>query len=104
MPIRGGKAYRQNIKVKEFIRQRDNNTCQLCGCKVGDVCSRHPYFPVVQMDVAHIVAWDHSLNSSKPYNLQLQCHSCNVSQRKVRLNPLSTMDAWRASIETWARS
>ena len=105
MPVRGGKAYRQNIKVKEFIRHRDNDTCQICGCKVGDACARHPYFPVVQMDVAHIYAWDHSPKSSALSNLQLQCHSCNMSVRKVRRDAApSTMDAWRESIRAWANT
>ena len=103
MGVRGGKAYRQNVKVKEFIRSRDNSTCQLCGCKVGDVCDKH-YAPVVQMDVAHIKLWDHSPQSSSLANLQLQCHSCNVLQRKYKDRVAPGMDAWRASILAWSKT
>ena len=103
MPIRGGKAYRQNWKVKEFIRQRDGGKCQVCGCRIGGLCNLHPCSEVQQMDVAHIKLWDHSLQSSSFANLQLQCHPCNIRDRgERRPGRALPYDEWIQCIEAYA--
>ena len=73
--IRGGSAYRQHTSFKEAIRRRDNYTCQLCGCRVGEVCNLH-YAPVSQIDVAHIVPFKYG-GLSTPDNMRVLCHPCN---------------------------
>ena len=74
MTKRGGRAYRQHVTFKEWIRARDNYQCQLCGCHVGETCDRH-YALVSQLDVAHIIPWP--LGSSTPENMRVLCHPCN---------------------------
>ena len=102
MPVVGGKAYRQNWQVKEYIRKRDNDTCRICGCKVGDVCNKHASV-VNQMDVAHIVAWDHSPESSSLANLQLQCHPCNAGMRTVPSHAPSK-EEWVAQMQAYVHA
>ena len=102
MAIRGGKAYRQNIKVKQFVLARDSYTCQSCGCKIGDVCEKHAA-SVSQMDVAHKIAWDHSPASSTPDNLHALCHPCNCLERQASVTTASrTRAVWEAEVRAWA--
>ena len=95
--IRGGKAYRQHKTFKEAIRERDNNTCQTCGGKLGEHGIR-------QLDVAHIVPYA-ECGTTTPDNVRLLCHSCNkheqLPQRNARL-PIE--DYWQHLEEELARS
>lgn len=72
--LRGGRTYRQRQGFKEAIKARDKHTCQICGCKVGEVCNLH-YALVTQMDVAHIIPWPEG--PSTPDNMRTLCHPCN---------------------------
>ncbi len=71
-------SYRQNLKYKNMIRDRDNHTCQLCGAP-GDT-------------VDHIVPFAVSHDSS-PTNLRVLCRSCNLATRRKPKNasPFDTM-------------
>lgn len=75
MPIRGGRAYRQSSEYKAIILERDHHRCQVCGCALGQVCNLH-YAPVTQLDVAHIVPWAET-HDSTPSNMRAICHPCN---------------------------
>jgi len=68
--ITGGRCYRQSRYVKEYIRERDNYTCQLCG---------GPGY-----DVDHIIPW-HISHDSSPSNLRVLCHRCNLIARRYTL-------------------
>ena len=72
---RGGKAYRQHQTLKDFIRKRDNYTCQLCGATIDEV---------KQMDVDHIIPW-HISHDSSIANLRVLCHRCNLIGRRYTL-------------------
>lgn len=56
-----------NEKLKEFIRKRDDNTCQLCG-KLQEEGGR-------KLDVHHIDYIKKNLNSN---NLIVLCRGCNI--------------------------
>lgn len=83
---RGGKAYRQSQSLKEYIRRRDNHTCQLCG-QEGWI-------------IDHIVPWTVSHDSSLS-NLRVLCHACNLKLRRVRkdANPFQTLADYYAYLE-----
>jgi len=74
-----GTAYRQSPEFREGIRRRDGDRCQLCGCAVGQVCNLH-YASVGRLDVAHIIPWEQS-HDSTPANMRLLCHPCNCRER-----------------------
>lgn len=82
----GGKSYHQGQRLKEWIRERDNYTCQLCG-KEGYI-------------VDHILPWKVSHDSTIS-NLRVLCHSCNLKTRRVnkRANPYTTPGQWEAYIK-----
>lgn len=65
--LTGGKWYSQHIKVKQFIRERDNYTCQLCGAEGWQVDHIVPY----------AVSHDSTLS-----NLRVVCRSCNYKTRR----------------------
>ena len=80
MAFRGGRYYRQSEELKDFIRRRDDYTCQICG-KPG-------------YDVDHIEPWYIS-HDSTPTNLRVLCHKCNIATRRnPRANPFTTLDLW----------
>ena len=97
----GGKAYRQSTLYKKAILERDGYRCQACGCGIGDMCGRHA--PVVQLDVAHIIAWDHSPRSSTPSNQHVLCHSCNQMERTLKHGLPETIAQWQAKVVAWAQ-
>ena len=78
-PRRGGAWYKQATGFKTFVLERDHHACQICGCKVGEVCNWH-YAPVSQMDVAHIVPWKVNHDSTLT-NVRAVCHPCNCRER-----------------------
>ena len=67
--IAGGHWYSQSRYVKEYIRERDNYTCQLCGAE--------------GWSVDHIIPWRVSHDSSVS-NLRVLCHACNVKTSRPR--------------------
>lgn len=69
-PPKGGRAYRQKQSFKEFIRQRDNYTCQLCG--------HHPSY-----EVDHIIPFAEG-GLSTPENSRILCSLCNRQTRRTR--------------------
>jgi len=73
-----------NGKLKRFIRERDNYTCQLCG-EYGDI-------------VDHIVPWAISHDSSKS-NLRTLCRQCNLATRREPKNKRLPLDEWYKDIE-----
>ena len=82
--------------LRAYIRERDNYTCQRCGCKLGEVCSLH-LAPVSRLDVAHI-------DSEGPYiaeNLRLLCHPCNQREGYASGKTIvaSNLDDWFAQIQ-----
>ena len=85
----GGKDYRQHQTLKQYVRERDNYTCQLCGLTKDQVG---------QMDVDHIVPWHISHDSSLD-NLRCLCHSCNLIGRRHRQSASLPLADWWASIE-----
>ena len=65
---RGDSCYRQSEELKEFVRKRDNYTCQLCG------------EPGWQVD--HIIPWAVSHDSTLA-NLRTLCRACNTATRQI---------------------
>ena len=70
-----GTTNRQSKAFRETILERDGYRCRLCGCAVDEVCDLH-YAPVRQLDVAHIIPWAIS-HDTTPANLRATCHPCN---------------------------
>ena len=83
---KGGWAYRQNTSLKNYIRQRDSYTCQICG-EEGWI-------------IDHIVPWAIS-HDSRIENLRVLCHRCNLALRRKRrdANPHDTLRKWFAHID-----
>ena len=83
-PFRGGKRYSQKKSFKNFIRQRDNWTCQLCG-----------HYPSFEVD--HIIPYA-ECHETRPANCRVLCTLCNRMTRRqrkdsrppVELHPLSS--------------
>lgn len=73
-----GTAYRQSQELKAEVLARDGYRCSRCGCGVGDSCNLH-WAMVTQLDVAHIVPWAVSHDSSLA-NLRALCHPCNMRE------------------------
>ena len=67
---RGGTNYRQNHSFYEYIRQRDNYTCQLCG-----------HYPSYEVD--HIIPFAES-HRTTPDNCRILCSLCNRQTRRER--------------------
>jgi 5-methylcytosine-specific restriction endonuclease McrA len=86
---RGGTAYRQSLKLKEYIRERDNYTCQICG-KEGWI-------------VDHIVPWRVSHDSTVS-NMRVLCHRCNLATKRERDNALLPEAEWWQHIEQEAKA
>ena len=82
--FRGGKAYRQKQSLKEYIRERDNHTCQLCG-KPGNI-------------VDHIIPYAVS-GSSYVENLRVLCCDCNLAIRRERKDARLPLGEWYKSLE-----
>jgi len=80
----GGKAYRQHQSLKEFIRERDDYTCQICG-KEGWI-------------VDHKIPWAISHDSTIA-NLRVLCHACNLKLRCRRKDARPMLEQWFATIE-----
>ncbi len=77
MPMRGGYHYRQHTTLKNYIRERDNHTYQVCGAP-GNI-------------IDHVIPYAISHNSFIP-NLRVLCHACNLKLRRPRYDvrlPLS---------------
>ena len=93
---RGGKAYNQHTSYKQAIKERDNYTCQMCGCRVGSPCALHRFTPVY-LDVDHIVP--HAISGeSKPEGMRVLCHKCNVATRRPRRDARPSYDEWIAQL------
>ena len=79
----GGDWYSQHINVKQFIRERDNYTCQLCG-EEGWI-------------VDHIIPYAVSHDSTIS-NLRVLCHACNLATRRPRKDTSPALIEWEANI------
>lgn len=79
----GGNAYRQHTTLKNFIRERDHYTCQICG-EYGD-------------QVDHIIPYAIS-HDSHISNLRVLCRKCNIVTRRKRKAALPYPE-WIARIE-----
>lgn len=77
--IRGGCAYRQHTSFKNFIRNRDNYTCQQCGKPAHEVHHIIPYA------VCH---------ESTPDNMCVMCRRCNLALRRQPGNARPTLNDW----------
>ena len=82
--IRGGHAYRQHQSFKDFIRCRDNYTCQHCGAP--------------GLVVHHIIPWAVS-HETIPEGVQVLCRPCNLALRRQRYDAALPYDQWIAMIE-----
>ena len=80
---KGGRAYRQHQSLKEYIRQRDGYTCQLCGAE-GWI-------------VDHIKPWRVGHDSTIG-NLRVLCHACNLATRRPRKDARPSLVEWEANI------
>jgi len=80
----GGKTYSQALSLKNFVRQRDNYTCQLCG-GYGDV-------------VDHIIPYAIS-HDSLLSNLRVLCRRCNLATRRPRKDRALPLAEWFAKLE-----
>lgn len=80
----GGKAYRQHKSLRQFILDRDNHTCQLCG-KTGNI-------------VDHIIPYAVSYDSTVG-NLRALCFRCNVATRRKRKNHSLTLEQYYQWLE-----
>ena len=80
----GGKTYSQALSLKNFVRQRDNYTCQLCG-GYGDV-------------VDHIIPYAIS-HDSLLSNLRVLCRRCNLATRRPRKDSALPLAEWFAKLE-----
>lgn len=59
-------------KTASYVRERDENTCQLCGKKQPEDCKR-------QFDIHHIYPFDKSKHlRANPDNLVVLCHRCHM--------------------------
>ena len=58
--------------AEAYVRDRDKNTCQLCGMKQPEDCKR-------QFDIHHIYPFDKSKHlRANPDNLVVLCRSCHM--------------------------
>lgn len=58
--------------AEQFVRERDENTCQLCGTKQSEDCKR-------QFDIHHIYKFDENERlRAHPDNLVVLCHKCHM--------------------------
>ena len=80
----GGACYHQGQDLKQFIRDRDNYTCQICG-EYGD-------------QVDHIAPWRVSHDSTIT-NLRVLCLKCNLTTRRERIDAAPDYDEFIAEIE-----
>lgn len=65
-------ATEQWRKVEKYVRERDNNTCQLCGMKQPEDCKR-------QFHIHHIYKFDKNERlRAHPDNLVVLCHKCHM--------------------------
>ena len=79
----GGQWYSQAVGLKEYIKERDNHMCTLCGS-------------TERLEVDHIIPWAISHDSTLP-NLRTLCLPCNRKTRRKRKDtPLSHSEymAW----------
>ena len=70
--LRGGTAYRQKSYVKEYIKDRDNRTCQLCGATEAEGA---------RLEADHIIPWSVSHDSTLS-NYRTLCTHCNRYTRR----------------------
>lgn len=68
-------------KLKEKIRNRDNNTCQICNGKSK-----------IKLDVHHI---DYNKKNNNPKNLISLCHRCHM-----KTNPKKNRDYYRKALNS----
>ncbi len=80
----GGEHRQQHITLKEYVRSRDNHTCQICGR------------PGEQVD--HIIPWAISHDSSLG-NLRILCLPCNLAHRRRRRDARPDAILWWQQIE-----
>jgi len=72
--LAGGKAYRQHTYLKDYVKARDNYTCQLCGATQAEGA---------KLEVDHIIPWSISHDSTLE-NLRTLCLPCNRATRRKR--------------------
>ena len=80
--LTGGKNYRQHSPLKEFVKARDNYTCQLCGSQE-------------RLEVDHIIPFAISHDSTLP-NLRTLCVTCNRATRRKRKDARLSHDEYMA--------
>ena len=74
MAFRGGQNYRQHTALKDYIKSRDNNTCQICGAGLE-----------ARLEVDHIIPYAIS-RDSRIDNLRTLCTRCNRETRRKRVD------------------
>ncbi len=84
MAFRGGRAYLQSKRLRHFVLNRDNRTCQLCGTTEASGAT---------VEVDHIEPWAVNHDSSLG-NLRCLCVLCNRRRRRDRALPVDEYDAW----------
>lgn len=82
--LRGGRYKTQGKAFREFVKQRDNYTCQICG-RPG-------------RDVDHIVPY-YICKETRLDNVRLLCHSCNMRVGRRTGAKLLPLDEWWKYIE-----
>ncbi len=87
--LRGGKTYSQSVEVKQFIKERDNHACQICGAGIE-----------ARLEADHVIPYSIS-HDSHLGNLRTLCTKCNRATRLPRkdTNPFHSLDDWYSHIE-----
>jgi 5-methylcytosine-specific restriction endonuclease McrA len=80
----GGTAYRQKQSFKQYIRERDKYTCQLCG----------GYGDQVDHIVPHAVSQDSTVG-----NMRVLCKPCNLATRRPRYDANLPIEEWYECIK-----
>ncbi len=81
--IKGGKHYRQHTSFKDFVRRRDNYTCQLCG----------EYGNIVDHIIPYAVKPETTLEG-----VRTLCRACNLAVRRKRKDARLPIDEWYADL------
>lgn len=82
-------AYRRRIspKMKRYILERDNYTCQICGISKGYIDSLMPGLgDYLLLEIDHIDSVANGGTGKDEDNLQVLCWRCNRKKGGVRTN------------------